>query len=485
MCPLHSFDNNDSKVTNRLNQRSFYRDEVEQISITFIDENRDNREITAEIFLPDADGDLNITETGLPFIVFGHGWLTPYTAYQTLWETLVPTGWIMAFPTTEGGLFPSHEDFALDLAFLSFALPLASTDPQSPLFDLVDSLSIVMGHSMGGGCSILAASYENDYSSVVTLAAAATTNPSAIDAAEEVEIPSLTFAGTSDNVTPPQSNQIPLYNHLASIYKGYISLNDVTHFNIYSNDIVFNLLEPWLNYFLTQDPDFIDDFEDLLALYEADEMLTYMIEGNITQPIVYTPVFSPESGYYQQAVELEITTETEEAEIYYTLDGSEPTQESLPYTEPVLLDFTVTVKARAFKQDWLPSEIAEAFYEIEIIDAEDDLLAPLITSLGSAYPNPFNPSTTISFELTAKDAKDAKIEIYNLKGQKVKTILVPESQNHRVSKSAKADKSQSHPLSVVWNGDDESGKPVSSGVYYYKLNVNGKTEAVKKCLLLK
>ena len=41
------------------------------------------------------------------------------------------------------------------------------------------------------------------------------------------------------------------------------------------------------------------------------------------------------------------------------------------------------------------------------------------------------------------------------------------------------------PIQLSWNGDDESDKSVSSGIYYYKLNVNGKTEAVKKCLLLK
>jgi flagellar hook assembly protein FlgD len=39
--------------------------------------------------------------------------------------------------------------------------------------------------------------------------------------------------------------------------------------------------------------------------------------------------------------------------------------------------------------------------------------------------------------------------------------------------------------SAVWNGDDDSGKSVCSGIYFYKLNVNDKTEAVKKCLLLK
>jgi hypothetical protein len=87
----------------------------------------------------------------------------------------------------------------------------------------------------------------------------------------------------------------------------------------------------------------------------------------------------------------------------------------------------------------------------------------------SNYPNPFNPTTTIEFSIQ----NDSKIEliIYNIKGQKIKTLAHNEFNkgNH----------------SVIWNGDDESNKPANSGVYLYKLNVNGKTEAVKRCLLLK
>ena len=85
------------------------------------------------------------------------------------------------------------------------------------------------------------------------------------------------------------------------------------------------------------------------------------------------------------------------------------------------------------------------------------------------YPNPFNPSTSISFSISAK----SKIEltIYNIKGQRVKSLL-----NNTLDSGVH---------SVVWNGDDDFGKLVSSGVYLYKLNVNGKAVAVKKCLLLK
>ena len=85
------------------------------------------------------------------------------------------------------------------------------------------------------------------------------------------------------------------------------------------------------------------------------------------------------------------------------------------------------------------------------------------------YPNPFNPSTTINFSIPKES--NVELSIFNIKGQKVKNLVTNnfEKGNH----------------SVVWLGKDESGKHVSSGVYLYKLNVNGKTEAVKKCLLSK
>jgi len=85
------------------------------------------------------------------------------------------------------------------------------------------------------------------------------------------------------------------------------------------------------------------------------------------------------------------------------------------------------------------------------------------------YPNPFNPSTTISFSIP----KESKVEItiYNIRGQKVRTVL-----KDNMGKGI---------YNTIWNGKDSSGKEVGSGVYFYKLNVDGKTCAIKKCLLLK
>ena len=89
----------------------------------------------------------------------------------------------------------------------------------------------------------------------------------------------------------------------------------------------------------------------------------------------------------------------------------------------------------------------------------------------SNYPNPFNPSTTISFNL--QEEGEIKLEIYNIKGQKVKTLIALPNGGLGTRDS------------VTWDGTDENNQPVSSGIYFYKLNVSGKTEAVKKCLLLK
>ncbi len=113
---------------------------------------------------------------------------------------------------------------------------------------------------------------------------------------------------------------------------------------------------------------------------------------------------------------------------------------------------------------------AAYLYYNEGVSADEEYTSPsVMTTHLSNYPNPFNPITTISFSIP----KDSNIElsVYNSKGQKVKQL---------VSNQLSAGQH-----SVVWNGVDDKSKPVSSGVYLYKLNVNGKTEAVKKCLLLK
>jgi len=105
----------------------------------------------------------------------------------------------------------------------------------------------------------------------------------------------------------------------------------------------------------------------------------------------------------------------------------------------------------------------------EPVDVNEQLISNNSELIISNYPNPFNPTTTISFT-TAEYAEKAEIAIYNLKGQRVKTLF--------------NDRLEAGDHCVVWNGDDETGNTVSSGVFLYKIEANNET-ATGKMLLLK
>ena len=111
-------------------------------------------------------------------------------------------------------------------------------------------------------------------------------------------------------------------------------------------------------------------------------------------------------------------------------------------------------------------------FELEALTLTDPNLVVETNFSLSNYPNPFNPSTTISFSLTTELTESTELMIYNLKGQKVKTFRFNASTLQPIN-------------TVTWNGTDESSKPVSSGVYFYKLIIDGTPIAEKKCILLK
>ncbi|MBN2461139.1 MAG: T9SS type A sorting domain-containing protein, partial [Candidatus Cloacimonetes bacterium] len=112
--------------------------------------------------------------------------------------------------------------------------------------------------------------------------------------------------------------------------------------------------------------------------------------------------------------------------------------------------------------------ITYAVLDIEIVtDTDDNTVAP-VYNLAQNYPNPFNPITTIAYSL--KEAANVTLEVFNIKGQKVKTLI--------------NEFKQPSDYSVIWDGRDDQGRLQDSGIYFYKLNV-GKYSSAKKMLLLK
>ena len=80
--------------------------------------------------------------------------------------------------------------------------------------------------------------------------------------------------------------------------------------------------------------------------------------------IVATPVISPVAGSYDNSVEITITCSTSGATIYYTTDGSTPTEASTEYTAPFTIIESATVSAKAFKAGWSDSDVAEVEYVV-------------------------------------------------------------------------------------------------------------------------
>ncbi len=169
--------------------------------------------------------------------------------------------------------------------------------------------------------------------------------------------------------------------------------------------------------------------------------------------------------------------------------------ESYPFCNPVIfkkfnngislpktIDNGMDVWGMALNNDFLALSVGFEIllYESSLFEAEPptDILVPdddpeepdsLIFTQISNYPNPFNPSTTFAYSIPKSG--DVEIAVYNLKGQKVTSLVNDyiEQGNHR----------------ILWEGKDSNNKNVSSGVYFYQLKLNGKALKTSKCVLLK
>jgi len=105
---------------------------------------------------------------------------------------------------------------------------------------------------------------------------------------------------------------------------------------------------------------------------------------------------------------------------------------------------------------------------VNVLSDDDEIVPVLQTELRGNFPNPFNPITTIGFSLVEKS--DVVLTVYNIKGQRVKTLIrgSMDSGHH----------------TVTWNGTDDHGQIMSSGVYFYRMTA-GEFTSVRRMILMK
>jgi len=137
------------------------------------------------------------------------------------------------------------------------------------------------------------------------------------------------------------------------------------------------------------------------------------------------------------------------------------------YSGPVMLRFRFASNEQYGYEGWFIDDIeVSTEYTTDIEDKSPEAI--LSFYLGAPYPNPFNPTTTIPFELAKTNM--VKIKVYDIAGRELKTLV------ERVLPAGKH--------SAVWNGKDNRGKNLSSGVYFIKMNC-GFYKATRRVVLVR
>ncbi len=143
--------------------------------------------------------------------------------------------------------------------------------------------------------------------------------------------------------------------------------------------------------------------------------------------------------------------------------------------EGFLLGYTLNLVANGYNAKSLTnvvlSQSDSLFFEIKLVDSSvsvrENPNLPTSVKLEQNFPNPFNPNTTINYELQISSFELGKLIIFNTQGEEVKEFDLEEPKG-----------------SIVWNGRNNLGKEVASGTYFYQIKV-GDFSQTKKMIFLK
>ncbi|MDX9856996.1 MAG: T9SS type A sorting domain-containing protein [candidate division Zixibacteria bacterium] len=209
-------------------------------------------------------------------------------------------------------------------------------------------------------------------------------------------------------------------------------------------------------------PSHITVFGNRLFAFAGRDLLVYAV-SDPRQIELDTTIFLPRP----------VTQSSIDGSLMYTVGPSGMSVFDLGGSEPVLLD-----------EGGLPGNLISVHHGLAAVSdghalnifrvlgtptdvIDDDLVLPRIAQLYQNYPNPFNPSTTIGFSLGART--DVSLSIYNILGQQVAVLI--------------DDVRPAGDYQIVWDGRDERGVPVASGVYFYRLVTRDVSESRKMILV--
>jgi hypothetical protein len=249
---------------------------------------------------------------------------------------------------------------------------------------------------------------------------------------------------------------------------------DLTGYKVYRNGVeIAEITDPailtytdlalavgYYNYYIT-------------AIYDVGESLPSNIEPiTITLPAPQNPQAVTQGADIFVSWDVPANRALLHYKVYRNLIMIADDVEETSYLDIDVSNGTYTYNIRAVYSGGYQSVLSSDAIIEHVQTNADGVIIPVKTELSGNYPNPFNPTTTIKFGL--KEDCDVNIKIYNIKGSVVKT-LVDGQMNAAYHE-------------IIWDGKDNAGRQVGSGLYFYKMvseGNSGRYTSTKKMVLLK
>jgi hypothetical protein len=270
--------------------------------------------------------------------------------------------------------------------------------------------------------------------------------------------PNNLIAAFWDDLNPYQGGSIYFYTNYADT--AIVQFDNVPHFGgtgvytfetILTDDGNITLQYQSMSGLLNSATIGIENFDGTIGLQVAynQNYITDDLAVQLRRPVFWLSV-DPASGYAYQGESDDITVTFDALDLDEGDYLGQITIESNDSNNPTaIVPCTLTVEST-----------------VGIDEAVENI--PASFALNQNYPNPFNPRTEIIFALPVKS--DVDLTVYDLLGRQVRKLMSGEF--------------EAGYHSVAWNGDDNSGKSVSSGIYFYKIETDD-FSMTRKMIMLK
>ena len=243
----------------------------------------------------------------------------------------------------------------------------------------------------------------------------------------------------------------------------------------------YNLVAPTLvdsNAYVTDPAEYMSIFMvtghyDMYGYIDGEPAAGYSIDNIIPGiPGALVLMGSSETGV-QIGWDASLDDDFQFFEVHRSLTGDFSVEIVMATVDPVYTDTDVTIGETYYymvKAVDANGNVSEGTNVVNtsIVSVDDERALPTAFGLSQNYPNPFNPTTSIEFALP--EASQVTLEIYNLLGQKVRTLVNGFQQAGYITTS--------------WDGMDQNGREVSSGTYIYRLQTEDVSFS-KKMILMK